>query len=146
MKKKLCKLVFIAVVFSLISCAEYQPLSPVSFASSVSYAPFIKKGYFVTESNSVGFDYEALGSLYSVSKGGYTQKNPVKNAQPGVFDANRHYQYVGADLNVAFEKMIKELEALGGNAIINLKITYTPKATAGGGDTYSVTGMAVKRK
>jgi hypothetical protein len=110
---------------------------------------------FITESNSVSFDYEPIASITAVEQSGYVkvqvqktdQKKSDKNTkkyESEIYDdpkqtVNTKYKFVFATgqsgLNYAAEQTAK----IGGDALINLHIEYTPT-----GAVY-VSGMAVKR-
>lgn len=66
---------------------------------------FVKSWNYVTESNSVNFDYTAIGSIVATEKGGWVNG---KAKRPATEDA--------------LKNIIKELERMGANGIINLNI------------------------
>ena len=100
MKKVISGLLFISLLSSCASLPE-----PESLVGIVDYTPLIKSGIFVTESNSVNFDYTAVGSIVATEKGGWINGKAKRPTTEG-----------------AFKNIIKELNAIGANGIINLNI------------------------
>ena len=101
MNKTICGLLLILVLGSCGSLPQ-----PESRIGIIDYTPLIKAGIFVTESNSVNFDYTAVGSIIATEKGGWINGNPKR---PSTEDA--------------LKNIIKELEHMGANGIINLNIS-----------------------
>ncbi len=91
------------LILVLNSCATL-PI-PESRVGVIDYMPLIKAGVFVTESNSVNFDYTAIGSIIATEKGGWINGNLKR-----------------PDAQNALKNIIKELERMGANGIINLNI------------------------
>ena len=91
------------------------------------------QGIFVTESNSVNFAYEPIGSISIDELGGWVRKDSKKRAanikedyyynSPNPYNGKQVYQ--APDLDNMFNKLAAELHELGANGIINLKITQT---------------------
>lgn len=100
MNKTICGLLLILVLGSCGSLPQ-----PESRIGVIDYIPLIKAGIFVTESNSVNFDYTAVGSIIATEKGGWVNGRPKR---PTTEDA--------------LKNIIKELERMGANGIINLNI------------------------
>lgn len=80
----------LACILLLASCASYLP-APKSFTGLIDYSPLTKRGIYVTESNSVNFEYEAVGSIYAEAVGGFV----YKDGKPDAVDPKDDY-YVGA--------------------------------------------------
>lgn len=100
MNKTICGLL---LILTLVSCGSLP--EPESRIGVIDYTPLIKAGIFVTESNSVNFDYTAVGSIVATEKGGWVNGRPKR---PATEDA--------------LKNIIKELERMGANGIINLNI------------------------
>jgi uncharacterized protein YbjQ (UPF0145 family) len=100
MNKTICGLLLILVLGSCGSLPQ-----PESRIGVIDYTPLIKACIFVTESNSVNFDYTAVGSIIATEKGGWVNGRPKR---PTTEDA--------------LKNIIKELERMGANGIINLNI------------------------
>lgn len=73
--KKALLLFFCAIILS--SCAIYLP-APKSIIGMVDYSGLINRGIFVTESNSVSFEYEPVGSIYVEEVGGWIHKMVIR--------------------------------------------------------------------
>lgn len=150
-------LLFLLIVFSLNSCITVK--SPYKAdVSMISYGDYIKKGFFITESNSVNFDYTPIGSVHVDVTSGYVQseKDIEKAQRKSDFtdeyfagdDKDPYYNhgslYVESTykdvLNLMYEKIIKE----GGNGILNLKYRYSYDSVFGVG-TIHLSGMAIKK-
>lgn len=112
----------------LISSCVTLPM-PKSELGVIDYTPMVKEGIYVTESNSVNFEYTAVGSIMAVEKGGWI---------------NDTYQKPSAQK--AFSSISKELNRIGANGIINLSISSSVEMTEL--KTYvsviTVKGMAIK--
>lgn len=120
MKKILSFGMLIALLSSCIS------LEQVTVTDVVDYSAFTKKGIFVTESNSVNFDYEPVGSIISVSRG------------PALTLVFFH-----VDKEKAFAEIAEKLRELNADGLINLKM----RTEHSDKDFYymTVTGMAIRR-
>lgn len=101
MNKTICS---ILLILALASCGSLP--EPESRIGVIDYTPLIKAGIFVTESNSVNFDYTAVGSIVATEKGGWVNGRVKRPTAEN-----------------ALKNIIKELERMGANGIINLNIT-----------------------
>lgn len=128
--KQLFILIFTLVILNLnlVSCVTLPPPpAPYAFAGIFDYSPLISKGVFVTESNSVSFDYETIGSLYAISDGGWINKT-----------------YVEPSLDALYNEVLKQLAAYNANGIVNLKINVSGRI-ADRTKRYSLEGMAIRK-
>nr|DAW09132.1 MAG TPA: Selenium binding protein, Selenium-Binding Protein [Caudoviricetes sp.] len=147
------KLVFLILVVGLFAaCVTPKLPEPYGFSSLLDYSPLTDKGIFVTESNSVSFDYEALGSVSATEVGGWVKKgkepkatresNKSRNDDMYVdIDRNQYtgkYVYVAPSLDMAMERMVNTLKVVGANGIINLKVQVES-------DRIIISGMAIKK-
>lgn len=115
---------------NLVSCVTLTPPplpAPYAFAGIFDYSPLTSKGVFVTESNSVSFDYETIGSLYAISDGGWINKT-----------------YVEPSLDALYNEVLKQLDAYNANGIVNLKINVSGRI-ADRTKRYSLEGMAIRK-
>lgn len=141
------KFALLIIVFALASCAIYAPL--VSF---VDYSTYNKEGIFLTESNSVSFSYEPVGSINVLLYSGYTVEK--KTEVTGVkkekgddvyFTSNpRALKFKGSTILEALKLAVDQAKNKGANAIINIRYEYVPsfKNTP---DGWLISGMAVKK-
>ena len=128
--KQLFTLIFTLAILSLnlVSCITLPPPpAPYAFAGIFDYSPLTPKGVFVTESNSVSFDYETIGSLYGISDGGW-----INNI------------YVEPSLDALYNEVLKQLDAYNANGIVNLKINVSG-TIADRTKRYSLEGMAIRK-
>lgn len=117
------KFLLMLITIGLASCGTIEQ---VTHTDIIDYSRFTKNGIFVTESNSVNFDYEPLGSVVSTSRG------PSASALVSM----------KVDMDKAFSDIGKKLKEIDADGLINLKITNYA-------DKYfyftTVTGMAIRR-
>lgn len=142
MKKILALCVFAALMMS--SCAP--SISP--FKQSAGYIDYsVFPGMFLTESNSVSFEYQPIASLYASEVTG-AYKVEKKRIRTDEIYGSDYVEYDGkirfANPQSALKFAVEKAEALGGNGIINLKIE--PYVYSDGRDAYFVSGMVIKRK
>ncbi len=155
-------LISLAIASFMSSCVTVQKSMYVAASSAVDYQQYSDKNFFLSESNSVNFNYSPISSVISIVRSGYITidkaKNDSKN-QDALRDDRLNSTH-GWDGKSSFrdassEEALKELYtkalALGANGIINLKITtFTEKGTNALGSPidlvgYSATGMAIKK-
>lgn len=105
---------------SLASCSVQQ----FTTTNIIDYSEFAKQGIFVSESNSVSFDYQPLGSVVSITQG-----------------ANSLFFSQKIDANKAFKEIGAKVKSVGGNGLINFKYNVTATKSA---YLMSVTGMAIR--
>jgi hypothetical protein len=84
-------------------------------------------GFFLTESNSVNFEYFPLGNINSVARDGY-ENNEYKNAEP----------------EDALQEFVNKCTSIRANGAINIKVIpiYDKKGEYIVG--YNISGMAIK--
>lgn len=141
------KLLLIILVFALASCATYSPL--VSF---VDYSIYNSQGMFLTESNSVNFKYEPVGSinvlLYSGLANEKKQEQVIDKQEKGddvyFSPMTGAMKFKGSTIQEALRLAVEQAKIKGANAIINLRYEYTQgyKYTPPG---WHISGMAVKK-
>ncbi|MDH6304658.1 uncharacterized protein YbjQ (UPF0145 family) [Parabacteroides sp. PF5-5] len=130
MKKIVILFVLTAMLSSCVTHQKYR-----EYSAFIDYSQYMKEGFFLTESNSVNFDYIPVGNVSSLIVGGKSGKKTI---------------YVSHDdaLWLLYSKA-KEMKA---NGIINLKFTYISGNSYSDGYTshvgyssISVSGMAIRR-
>lgn len=124
------KIIIISVLMIAVSSCASLP-QPSFEIGVIDYSPLLESGIFVTESNSVSFDYTALGSIVAIEKGGWKNGITKRPSTETVFDG-----------------IIKELENIGANGLINLNVTFSNEITDYNRKIYVPTivvkGMAIK--
>ena len=154
------KKVLIIMFFALfeVSCVTVSVKS-LDIVSVLDYSPLTSKGIFVTESNSVGFEYEAIGSIYIEMRNGTVKKsNQSKNRDEyDIIYSSKHNRSPQSiperseltkqksyNIDDAVKRLAYELQNLDANGIINLKIQHV-ETNITHGEGYVITGMAIKR-
>jgi uncharacterized protein YbjQ (UPF0145 family) len=122
MRKMILIVAVLPLLFSSCVTERYTEISSV-----VDYSKYAKKGFFLSESNSVNFEYEAFGSLSVVVLSGKKQGEGYKVASSD--DAVR----------LLYEKA----KDLGVNGLINVKFDYS---TVNKRSLVTASGMAIKRR
>ena len=114
-------LLLMLMTIGLASCVSVQQFTTTTV---VDYSEFAKQGIFVTESNSVSFDYQPLGSVVSVTQG----------ALSGLVSKS-------IDKDKAFLDIASKVKEIGGNGILNFKFNIT---ATGAASYMTVSGMAIR--
>lgn len=152
------KIIYLFGVFLITSCYPAKTLFHQE-SSHVDYRPYSKTDFFLTEANSVSFEYSPISSVISIVKPGYVDKKDIvktkeeKDFKDDLYANNKHLK-LGSDFKLAspqdaLDGLVKEAKKLGANGIINLKITsFIEKVSLGNGIQpdligYSATGMAI---
>lgn len=149
--KLMKKLLFLIVsVFMLSSCAVYKP-APKSFVGVIDYFTLTQRGIFVTESNSVSFGYEPVGSVLAEETGGWISKNGKARNQDTKDDyyigSGSKKIYQAPDVQTAFANIVSQLQKIDANGIINLKVIPTTELDENKLplQVITVTGMAIRK-
>ena len=164
-------LILAALALSMHSCKTHKVIPPVPYTLcySIDYSILTSDGYFVTESNSVSFDYDAISSIYMEVHSGWIkltkeERNQIRDedtlgedcyyATDGSTQKLKSpykYKYVKPDPETAMSELKKYMKAQGADGILNLKLKHEikngeiPSSTPY--DEYiSITGMLFKRK
>lgn len=135
------------LTFVLGSCVTYGPVT-----NYVDYSAYVKNGMFLTESNSVSFEYQPKGSIQVLLYNGYLPKSEAKEQtkskmkEDGIYYQNTAMssKFKNATLYEALDMAVKIAEENGANGIINLRYEYLPviKSSPGG---WQITGMAIQK-
>ena len=145
-------LLLIIPVLMLTGC--YAKYEAVKNAYILDYTEFTSKGFFITESNSVNFEYDALGSAAGVSYDGYEviyKKDQMSDdTYTRLTDIKVKYgKFIASKpIDALRELCIKVIEE-GGNGVINVKIESTSRNIPGTSNStygYIATGMAIRKK
>ena len=150
--KKILPLLFVLLVAT--SCVTFK--TPYrSYSNAIDFSSYTRNGFFITESNSVNFPYEPLGSITSVVTSGYEviSGNKAANPKDDIYTQNskvKYGRYIDTDVNKALDELCNSARQLGADGIINFHSEYVPakyqKGTSITPDSYIVSGMAIRRK
>lgn len=147
------KVLFLILAIGLFTaCVTPKMPEPYGFSSFLDYSPLTDKGIYVTESNSVSFDYKTLGSVSVTEVGGWVKKGKEPKATRESNKSRNDDMYVGLDRNqytgknayvapsfeMAMERMVNTLKEVGANGIINLKVQRESNRII-------ISGMAIRK-
>lgn len=148
----------LSLIFCLGSCVTVPKWPYIQESSIIDYSQYTNKGFFITQANSVNFDYLAIGSISSKVESGYEilNTNMVKVLGDDVYSPDqktkakiKYGKYIRATPEMALENLYKKAVESGANGIVGLTIepitNYSPhygNVTVG----YFVAGMAIKKK
>ncbi len=148
------KILFFTIFVLLVpSCSVKYPYR--KYATVIDFTEITKSGFYITESNSVSFNYIPLGSLTSVVESGYeVLGSNAGDSSDDIYKLNSskisYGDYIQAEPNEAIDELVSLSKEMGANGIINLKMNYNPAIYDKNGNvitasSYVVTGMAIKR-
>jgi uncharacterized protein YbjQ (UPF0145 family) len=140
-----------AIICIMLSCSYLRPPA-ILLSNSLDYSEYQKDGFFITESNSVNFDYKPIGSVSGINVAGYKMRGiTLKVYSDDVFRTENKAsiqttsEFVPATQKAVLAEMVKKAKEIGANSIINLNIKYFShsdgKTSTSG---YEGTGMAIK--
>lgn len=120
--------------------------------------PLTNDGFFITESDAVGFDYQAIGvmSLLEISGEDKNYETPKTVIEKNTDDDLYYKSYVSkpskhwknANGYSALSELVRKAKEEGGNGIINLKVKYNYEYVNGRPSnlvSVEATGMVIKR-
>lgn len=151
-------LLSVLAVWLLASCVTVKLPAPSSSSDLLNYSLLTSQGIYVTESNSVSFDYQAIGSISVTERGGWIKKEKVKktvkkprNSNTDDFYVNSEenqssgkMMYVAPNIEIAMEQMATKLKEVGANGIINLNI-HISNVAEGFPEYIVISGMAIQK-
>lgn len=106
------------------------------FSQSIDYSKYSEKGFFLTESNSVSFDYTPVATVYCVIENGYVRIVDGKEYQlQGEMYITKDMEFKRGYADTTLDKLYQEAHKLGADGIINLQFSNN-----------RASGMAIKRK
>lgn len=158
--KKLMLATLIVAMFS--NCSTLRQPEIVE-SSVLDFSKYTERNFFVSESNSVNFEYKPMGSIYALNLSGYevdNQKNGGLTVQNKKFSddvyqksveelaAKTNNNYIAATRARVLEELCKKAIELGANGIINVKfeaLFATSKSGIYYRSGYNGTAMAIKK-
>lgn len=151
------QIVFILSVILLMGCSTIGKFPYVQESSIIDYSQYEKKCFFITESNSVSFEYKPIGSIMVKVENGYEVISVDKKessiddiyGQKKISYKKKFGDYKVATINDALDLIYNKSIEKNADGIINIKIEpiigqnpYQTNTITG----YFVSGMAIKRK
>jgi uncharacterized protein YbjQ (UPF0145 family) len=144
---------FCVVLLFVTSCTTYK-IPYRRYSAAIDFSAYAQKGFFITESNSVSFSYEPVGSISAVVSSGYEILNSENlKSTDDVYGSYKKIKYgkmIDASVNDALDELYNSAIRLGADGIINFRSEYVPslynKAVLITPDSYIVSGMAIRRK
>ena len=144
--------VFITIVGCTVTKRAY-----IQESEMIDYSKYAEKGFFITESNSVSFEYAAIGSISAKVESGYeiigaNKKKAVEDdiypKQSNINVKIKYGDYISATPEAAIEELYNKAIENGANGVINLRIDPITTYIQQYGNIitgYFCTGMAIKR-
>lgn len=150
MRKTILFLLLLSAI-TLTSCSVKYPV--VLRTASIDYLVHMNNNFFLTESNSVSFDYTPVGSMQVSLQDGWEVKKGKKDS--GYYDMDdlrrvKYGDYAPATYEDALQHLVDLAKDSGADGIIGLKFHYqdAPRNQFGtkvGWGKVTVSGMAIKR-
>ncbi|TZF84057.1 heavy metal-binding domain-containing protein [Pedobacter sp. BS3] len=143
-------LIYTSILLLLLSSCTVKQMA--SSIITVDYRPYSQSGFFITESNSVNFEYTPLSNVQSYISTGYEKekgdeipKKEIDNVYGNRYEGK--IKVISATAQKAVDLLVDNAKSQGANAIINLKITPIYSTSSGFSfiQGYSASGMAIKR-
>lgn len=146
--KKISIYLFALCMLAMFSCKSMLPqFTQKTYV--LDYSEAGKRGVFLSEANSVSFDYEPVASIVVTSKDGYVQKPKVSKNYDDISPVETKVSYKDewqeATYAQTLDRAVQSCIELGGDGIIN--ITFNVNYDSNGaviGNT--LRGMVIKRK
>lgn len=148
--KKLISTIFICSLLALGSCSV--PMGHATYY--IDYKEAGQGKVFISEANSVSFEYEPIGSIVVVESSGVvkttvptTEKERSSDALYGPGPSTKTVsRYSQATAQTALNYAAQQALLLGGDGIINLQLSTEFDKKGEKVETVTVTGMVIKRK
>lgn len=150
------KTLIFLILCVLTGCATLPKWPYVQESSIIDYSEYAKKNFFITESESVNFNYTAIGSISAKVESGYEVLNAktyqvsgddIYTNEPQTKVKIKYGKYVKATPEAALEELYARALDSGANGIVGLDIKPITKYSQQYGNViigYFVTGMAIK--
>ena len=141
-------------ILFLASCSAPKIIHS-TFVGYVDYSEYAEKGFFITESNSVSFEYVAIGSVYAEMNSGHKVLGYKEEIVTSFGDNYKVTEttigdWIDVTVNDAIEALYGKVIGEGGDGIIGLKTGSIPAEYDKSGKIISprkiwASGMAIKR-
>lgn len=137
--------IYVSVLIALLILAACATPKYAEQVSVIDYSKYSAE-CFLTESNSVSFEYQPIGSISVISYSGDSQTIQTKVQSYDTLYGDslvvKKKQNIYATPDRALSRAIKEAKAMGANGIINLRIN---NRYIDGRQCIELSGMAIKR-
>ena len=146
--KKINYLASVVLLTLLGSCAPKLHYS--TNVGYIDYSQFANEGIFLTESNSVNFEYTSIGSVsVAVLSGNVDKQRPNKYNYKDLYGKEQDEKYsewVTASPEQAIKLAVEKAKEQGGNGIINIKVEpYTDISDKVARSGFLLSGMVIKK-
>lgn len=138
------------LMLGLSSCKSSYPY--YQSVGYLDYSQFAKEGIYLTEANSVSFDYEPLGSVSATLRSGYKEGERVSKFQYTDMMGQSHKtekysKWTHPTCDDALRLVAECAKEQGANGVINLKTQTYTTLLSGGKESITIvaTGMAIKK-
>lgn len=136
------------LLFTVIVCTSCQTFVYNQEAHYLDYSFFKERNVFVTETNTVSFPYESLGSICVVINSGKVYKSSDdKDSYKPLYQRDGSFKW--ATLEDAYQLVYDLAKDKGANGILGLKVEYLKADKFSGkgrsNNGYMITGMAIKK-
>ncbi|NDV46626.1 hypothetical protein D0T49_06160 [Paludibacter sp. 221] len=109
------KLLFLLFISLLLFSCKIVKFYPETYSNALDFKSYTEKGFFITTSPSVNFDYEPIGMVSSSARSGYNKELKENKSKRVYFRANP---------SDALNELHREAIKRGANGVIDLKIYY----------------------
>lgn len=144
------KLFYLISILLLMSCSGNKHIYTET-AQIIDYEKYNNKGFFITESNSVSFDYTPIGSIvvriysgHEVVGTEYVKKFKSTGTYTEI-PKMRVGDWRNGDLEDAFIKLHKEAISRGANGVINLKYELLSTFPVNTREIATITGQLIRK-
>lgn len=142
------RILFVLTAIVLI-CSGCQTSPYIQKVDYLDYSFFKEKNFFITETNTVSFPYESLGSISVIIRSGKAVKSSDDEHDSYKPLYQRKGKFKRASLEDAYQLIYDSAKEKGANGLLRFKIEYLTM----GGDWeknepvvgYVITGMAIKK-
>lgn len=144
------------ILFAFFGCSVTK-FPYIQESGLLDYSKYSRKGFFMTESNSVSFDYTPIGSVTAKVNSGYEVMDvktkeyiddAVYSSDPSIKSKVNYGKYIKATPDKAIEELYNRAVEHDANGIIGLSITPIMESTQQYGTVvtgYFASGMAIRR-
>lgn len=119
--KKYLVLILLSVLFT--GCSVKRPFMNMVYFTD--YRPFLEKGFFISESDAVSFDYDAIGHTEIILTSGYEPTfglSPNEKPKVGLLEKKVKGNYIHVTLEGAMNNFYEKAAAKGANGALKLHI------------------------